>query len=291
MNDSTQTTMPTKKVVALLIVCVAIIASLGIFEHNRAQARSIAALQTKNTVSVDTTPRPVINSDADWQTLLKNSSLSGNLGAITFQSKNLQSPVPSGEGTLTDQMSKDFFGQFLQLSQGGQTVTADQANQIAINTLSSSQYSHVSAIQYKKSDLHYISQDTSKDAGNIYYISIQQILIKNFASIKSSQDVITLVNTAVSTNKESVLNALDPVIRAEKKVIVDFLNISVPVDAINVHLQLLNATSNILANTEALRVVFSDPVRSFSAVSEYKKANANLQSAGLSLNAYYKSKQ
>ncbi len=95
----------------------------------------------------------------------------------------------------------------------------------------------------------------------------------------------------MQTKDEKDFARLDPLIASEKAIIADLLKLTIPSDAVSVHLSLINAISNILANTEAMRVTLVDPVRSFAAVSQYKQHIVDMQTAVLNFNAYYLSKQ
>ncbi len=121
--------MISRKVISIFIICVAIIASIWLFEHNSVSSEAFAQTGAQQ-ITVETSPRPTVVTDADWQKVLQNSA-AWNQGTASVVGTDASATVSPGEGTLTDQMAKDFFGQLLQLSQGGQVVTDEDAAQIA----------------------------------------------------------------------------------------------------------------------------------------------------------------
>ena len=217
------------------------------------------------------------------------SSGSWNDASVTslITPENDPSQVSSGEGTLTDQMAKDFFGQYLQLSQGGHTVTDDEATQIAQNTLALPDYTTSVGVQYTVRDLH-VNPETSKELV-IKYKNDLAAIIKN-RTPKNNGYEMDILTAAVKSGKESDLAPLDPLIAADKLIISDLLAMNIPSDAVGVHLGFINASSNILENTEAMRVNFSDPVRSFAGVSQYGQHVSDMVNALNNLNAYLKAK-
>src|SRR3569832_442402 len=113
--------MPTRKAISVLNICLAIVASIWVFEKNSQSAEAIAAASASKASVVENTPRPTVETSDDWLKILQSTSWSQG-GMTVVGQNNSKNEVSTGEGTLTDQMAKDFFGQYLQASQGGQTV-------------------------------------------------------------------------------------------------------------------------------------------------------------------------
>ena len=75
------------------------------------------------------------------------------------------------------------------------------------------------------------------------------------------------------------LAKLDPIITLNKSMLAELLDVEVPDKAVDYHLAVLNAASNILADLQAMRVVFIDPVRSLSAIAQFKNDTLILKTA------------
>ena len=184
-------------------------------------------------------------------------------------------------------MAQDFFSQYLALKQNNGTVTADEANQIAQSTLTGAAYTNATGVQYTAKDLH-INAQTSREIVQKYHDVINTSL-KNRA-LKNKVDPLAILNSAVKNGSTADLAELNPLIVNFKGVVSDLASMSVPADATQVHLDFLNAYSNILANLESMKLTFSDPVKSFAAVSQYKQHLADLQTAVQKIDAYFLAK-
>lgn len=214
----------------------------------------------------------------NWQAVLSK------ISSTTVSSTNSDLATTEGEGTLTDKMAKDFFGQYLILTQNGNEVTETEANQIAQNTISGSEYVQAQGTAYSKKDLRIenIVNSTTKDIySSALYNSIQK------RSPKNSENELDIFSRAVQNESKAELQKLDPIITAYKGIIADMLTMKVPADAINLHLELLNAESNILANIQAMRQLFTDPVLSLSAVKQYEDNVVTMSLAIKKFGAYF----
>ncbi len=270
--------MPSKKTIAVFIVCGATVFSIWLFTRNPQTTTS--ALQNPLTTVEPSIkiPRQNIEDAQDWQEIINTSVL---------PQKNSANTINTGEGTLTDQMAKDFFGQYLSVQQKGQ-VTDEQAQQIAVNTLTSSQYTQATGAVYTRKNL-YVNSQTNRELVKKYSDTLDQILTNR--SPKKNQDAMSILKKAVDNQDLKILAELDPIIASEKAGIVDLLAVNIPSDAVNIHIALLNALSNLLANTESFRVTFSDPVKSFAAVSQYPQHILDTKSAIQNLETYFLKKQ
>ena len=62
---------------------------------------------------------------------------------------------------------------------------------------------------------------------------------------------------------------LDPIILSGKMVMTNMLNMTVPREAVGIHIRLLNSLSNTLADLESMRVIFDDPIRGLGGMNSY----------------------
>lgn len=250
--------MPSKKIFVILIICVGVIISAMILKWQI----GIKKVDTPNQDLYASVPE---NNDPNanlknWQAVLSKISST----TVTTTSDGV---ATEGEGTLTDKMAEDFFGQYLILTQNGNEVTESEANQIAQNTISGSDYVLAQGTVYSKKDLK-LENTVNSTTKDIYSSALYNSIQKR--SPKNSENELDIFSRAVQTESKTELQKLDPIIAAYKGIISDMLTMKVPADAVNLHLELLNAESNILANIQAMRQLFTDPVLSLSGVKQYE---------------------
>jgi type 1 fimbria pilin len=78
-----------------------------------------------------------------------------------------------------------------------------------------------------------------------------------------------ILEKALNSDDASQLTKMDAYITANQAFINDLLNINVPSDASKLHLELLNASSDILSNMQSMRNTFVDPVTGMAGMSQY----------------------
>lgn len=268
--------MPNKKTISVFIVCLGIVLSVWLVSDKKNHPSETGG------VFGSTEETKVYTAD-DWKKILvtldgESASLLNPEGTSTYPN----------EGTQTDLLSKDLLAQYLILKQGGTEITSEQAIQIAQNTLSFSEYTKGTGVEYTKNDLK-INPKTNKEIVQNYINTINQSLVNR--SPKNLENELAILNRAVNLNQEEELSRLDPIIAGYKGLIGDFLQISVPSDAVSIHLNLLNSMSDVLSNIEGMRQTFSDPLRGFVATSQYKKHALDLSLAMKNLEEYSLSKR
>jgi hypothetical protein len=266
--------MPSTKIFAVLIVCLAIVASVWIFEQQT--GKSDTAQKAAVAATVEQSPIDRASFPSDW---LSVDQVNGTTTAV------VTAPY-SGEGTVTDQVSKDFFSQYLMvLKENNGDVTPDQADAIAQKTLSSPEYLKATGVQYTAKDLH-VSAQTSKEMVKAYGLMLSDTIKRN--TPKKNVDELDVTSKAVQSGKEASLAVLDPTIAADQAIITSLLSMTIPSDAVQVHLAFVNAASNILSNTEAMRNSFADPIRSLAALSQFPQHQQDIQNALLQIRIYLK---
>jgi flagellar motor component MotA len=267
---------PIKRVVSVLIICIGIIVSVWAFAKNK----NIQVIQTEISSATSTTPK--LFDENDWKRILTGVSQ----GTTTILASQ-QVGTYSNEGTRTDQMAKDFLAQYLQLKKGGGDLTKEQINQIVLNIISTPEYTKATGVQYTIKDLHIIPQTDKETAKK--YMDDGTAILKKYSN-KNYEDVLTILDGAMKSQKEKDLAKLDPIINVYKGIISDILKINVPKDATNLHLALLNAFSNTLSNIEGLRVSLTDPVQSFVSLNQFQKHISDIEVGLNNLKGYFISK-
>jgi hypothetical protein len=277
--------MRNSKVFATGIICAAIVFSVWLIEKNLNTQSSLAFGKTNTAQIVPIVPREHIESD-NWKEVFSSTTSSKGFSYSPYSNTKDSDTGYAGEGTLTDQISKDFFAQYLIVKKNSGTVTTQDTVQIVQNTLKLPQYTQVSTVTYKMSNLNIDTQNTKTPAQ--YSADLNAIITKE--KPQNPQDGYKIVAEAIKSNKPDTLKKLDPMITTYKAVISDLVELPVTKEAATLHLTLLNSVSNLLSDLEALRVTFDDPVKAFPAVSQYEVHIADFGVAVGNLNAYFGSK-
>ena len=252
--------MPSRKIISVLILCIGVILSVWLFT-NKPQTKAV-------TTDEDAVPAvAAINIEGkvneDWKKML--TSVDPKNSKVVDLTKNQTST--EDDTTLTDQMSRDFMAQYLLAVKNGTDLTPEVADTIAKNTLSLPEYSKKSVV-YIKSNLK-VTPRNDKETWVKYQGKINQALMPLYFEVKD--DPLRIFSSAVSREDEAELKKLDPIILSNKSVIKYLLEIEVPESAIQVHLELLNASASILSDLESMRVAIGDPVRGLPALGYYSE--------------------
>jgi hypothetical protein len=93
-------------------------------------------------------------------------------------------------------------------------------------------------------------------------------------------DPIAILEDALNNNNPEELTKIGPTLAVVKEGLDDLLNMSVPENAVKLHLALLNSVSDILANLQVMGQGYSDPVGVLVGATSY---NNNLQSFATAL--------
>src|SRR5437762_1256315 len=99
------TYMPSKKILIISIICIGIVASLWIFQGKTSAGAKNQAANTLESVSGTKNTVSPSESDKNWLSVADVNPSSGTNSVISYPN----------EGTVTDQISKDFFSQYLLL--------------------------------------------------------------------------------------------------------------------------------------------------------------------------------
>jgi len=275
--------MLNRKILTVLIVCFGVVSSIYLFERRPTETTQKNTGDTAQIENLDVgRPNNLGNRNEindDWKKILVNLD---NTKQTTTVLTNRSTEKFDGT-TLTAQVAKDFFSQYLLAKQGGKTLTADDINKITNNVTSNSQYSKVNGPVYIASNLHIISGENTEIIKK-YRDNINQILKLRSMQVNSNPTTLTKSTT---TDKKGSVTSFDNAILAGKGMISDLLNVEVPESAIKVHLILLNTSSNILSTLESIRLSFSDPVRALAGVGQYNAQILEFQSALAGINKYF----
>ncbi|MEQ1666366.1 MAG: hypothetical protein ABL927_13430, partial [Bdellovibrionales bacterium] len=186
------------------------------------------------------------------------------------------------DNTITAKLSKDIMARYLSVKGSGKQITPEDLNDITSNVLSNPEYTTSNGAKYIISNLKIISGDP--DSIITYKASVKTAVAKAFSHLK--EDPYATMAKAIKLSNPNQLRSLDPIISACKVAINDLLNIPVPKEAITVHLNLLNSFSKMLADLESLHLIFDDPVKSLSGITQYDEDKAEFINSTKKMSEY-----
>lgn len=217
--------MPNKKILFILIICLAIVSSVFIFEKAKKDKTS------NELANVEVVSPNMTDSELDlklWQETL------AQINSSTTEMATKGGEV-SEDKTLTGQIAKDFLAQYLILKQNNNSVSSEELKQITTNTLSVSNLDTNSVI-YTEKDL-IISGLSDKKTAQTYFDNIKTISKK--WPVKTDVSDIVLLSDMVSTNDMSKLKEIENSVKTYRGALVGLLKTTVPTDAVQAHLHLV----------------------------------------------------
>jgi hypothetical protein len=250
------------------------VVSTWLIFRNTSYNSSLLSKNSDSTLSVGVYRNIDENTNDDWKKML--TSLDKQSDVYTDLTKN-KSETPE-DTTLTAQMAKDVFSNYMLTTKTGETFTSDTADQVVNNVLSLPEYTSTQGAVYIGSNLHVVGNDKSSISS--YKTTFNKVLGVRLIEVQNVDDPIEVMTVALQTESESYLSKIDPIIKANKGFISDLLAMNVPSSAVKAHLGVLNASSNILADLEGMRAVLVDPVKSLTVIGQY---NAHLNKLMTSL--------
>ncbi len=256
--------MPSKKVLAILIVCISLIGSAWLISSTPSleEIKNSQKETVINNVSASAYKQLTDDKNEDWKKLLNT---------VDTKNQQVEKVIKTDEDSfeetsITAKLSKDLMSKYLALKGSGKTITPEDLNSITGSVLNNPEYTTSKGAKYITSNLKIISGE-DPDSIITYKAGIKAIGKKAFSHLKEDP-YITIAKTMQSSSPDQ-LRALDPIIEGIKLAIKELLNISVPKEAVVLHLNFLNSFSKILTDLESIRLLFDDPVKSLSGIKQY----------------------
>lgn len=171
----------------------------------------------------------------------------------------------------TEKIARTLFSQYIAAKGSGKVSDSDK--EIILNT-ANSLIEESTIDKYTLSDLKILNSygtSTIKDYGN----KLGQAFFTGTSQEKVENELV-IIDRAVKNVDESILNGLDPIIEGYSKTVDKILLISVPTDAVSIHLSLLNDLNNLKNSLKKIQLLFTDPARAINGMRSYQNASALL---------------
>lgn len=204
----------------------------------------------------------------DWQDVLLNTT------PLTLATSSARYEAPT---TLTDQLAVTFFEGYLRNKSYGQFGRSPEE---LVKLTNDSVLSQTQDLLYTTKDI-IVTRDNSLPALKNY--GNQMALAALALPTRDSQNEIDILQRAVNSDNESVLEELDPLIADYELLRSGFLAVAVPTSLAKEHLDLVNSTNAILGDITAMKVVFSDPLLSLLRIQRYQDDSRGLSTSIVNL--------
>lgn len=285
--------MTHSKVLVTLIICFGIIVSFAIISKKtplyktstQAQKNIIAITDTSSDLDTDgdglkdweesligTDPKNP-DTDADGTTDGKeitqgrDPKKAGPNDKANTEVSPLATNTPSSEDdTLTAQVSRNFFGQYLLAKKGGQEVTPEKAFEIAELVMQNIPVES-NAKQYQLKDITIVPK--TLESQTFYIETFIKILKAN--PPKSQENELEIITKAVESQNPADIKKLDLIIQAYKNILTETLKIPVPKDLVPDHMIYINALSSVYTDLSEMRLVLEDPMRGYIGYAHFQK--------------------
>jgi hypothetical protein len=244
---------PHVKTIIVFLICLAIIALTITYSYGQ------TTFKYANPVKVTSTG-DTLTSNNDWKKQFLDNSTAGNFKTPT---NTKTSTVSEGPLSATELLARNFFAQYVDLRQAGQTSNQQAVNSVANDLIAESVGSIKLPTAYTLSNLQI---KTNPDAAYLqsYGRSIYQTIISYTPTSQNNQAEIA--TRALEKGDMTILKEIDPLIVNYQKAVTTLLSIPAPQALAQYQVDLINGFNIALFDAKALRKTDSDPVTAMAAV-------------------------
>jgi hypothetical protein len=277
-------------VIAIVIIIGAFLISeyenrVAIAQENSSDQTSDQNSQNELTLATTTMYNTSIAYQGNWQKALSTafgtSSAWSNGSAIG--SNSLSDPAEVAL-TPTDMFGEDFLSKYAQYEQAGADLTDPDTQQQLIGQVMADGTYIPTPKTYDISNLK-LSPDNSITAITAYSASLQTTFENDLGP--TQQDELTIVQDSLDNNDPSILKQLIPIIAKYNLLIKDLLAVHVPGSMANMHINLINALSELLFADQGFTQTYTDGLTSIQGLSQYKKGAQDLGDALTTILQYF----
>ena len=270
---------PRKQTVIIFIVCIVVVGAMLWYSYGQKASRIQNEQGTAVTTSINTDRNSTTTTSTDWQKQFFGSATN----SVKLSAKKTENIIDTPL-TLTDQISRDYFAQYMMAKQAGLEENPDVIN--AINNRFVGRIADVTnpTIYFAK-DI-YIVLDSNQNQIAEYGKNLMGIM-KNLPV----EDAAIIANNAFDQGDMSILEQIDPIIAKYESIVNKLRVLPVPKSASQYHLDLLNGISITLYNAKSLRNVEKDPTQGLAAVGIYVSGLQNIMTALDNIQNYFTSNE
>lgn len=215
---------------------------------------------------IATTTQRVIPTEGEWQeTLAKFGTINT---ATSTQGGENASTTPD---TFTDSLAKTLFETYLRGKSMGMYSTTEERQDLA-KKFAAGMLAYGAPVPYTEKDIH-IDAQTSL---NTYIDAVMSAIFENTVD---TEHELVIFHQAVTVEDPATLAKLDPIIEVYGKLLDDLLAMSVPKEAAETHVQLVNSIRGVYMGIRGMKQLYVDPSSALVHFAMYQRAVPNLTTA------------
>lgn len=269
-----------KKIYAVLIICVAFIFSTFLLARKPTIKKDVGG-EILGESGIDVRPEIAVKDNSWSEILQKNTRIATSSQKINYGPDDFNPNLP------TARMGRELLSRYISSSQKGQQMSEEQIQQIVVEMMSNPDYNKIDAVVYVQSNLKTTSSNTPADYKK-YNQDFNDKMAKRLIEIQNVEDPIAIMLKVTETDDPNYLKPLGTIVSALEGSINDLRKVSVPTNLVQIHLGVLNALSALLSDVEAMKKIYTDPVSSMSAISQYEKHITDFSNALGILDSFFK---
>lgn len=264
------------KTYVVLVICIAFIVSVWLVQRSIPTKKSpdniLETYSTENTT------------DESWK---------GTLSSINFSDPDISTtlspddPNAFDETSLTGQMARDLFSRYLLTIKDN--PTQENLDKISDSILSSENYSKISSVTYNLNNIN-ISPSNTPPSTKQYGDSLNKIIVGEMMATQKADPLPTILIESIQSENKKRLGDLETYVKAFKNITNGLLNVSVPSDFSQLHLELLNSSSAVYTDLKAMSQFLDDPIKGIISVKQYSDDLVLMETIQEKINVLYKQK-
>lgn len=264
------------KTYVVLVICIAFIVSVWLVQRSIPTKKSpdniLETYSTENTT------------DESWKSTLSSINFSDPDISSTLSPDD---PNTFDETSLTGQMARDLFSRYLLTIKDN--PTQENLDKISDSILSSENYSKISSVTYNLNNIN-ISPSNTPPSIKQYGDSLNKIIVGEMMATQKADPLPTILIESIQSENKKRLGDLETYVKAFKNITNGLLNMSVPSDFSQLHLELLNSSSAVYTDLKAMSQFLDDPIKGIISVKQYSDDLVLMETIQEKINVLYKQK-
>ncbi len=264
------------KTYVVLVICIAFIVSVWLVQRSIPTKKSpdniLETYSTENTT------------DESWKSTLSSINFSDPDISSTLSPDD---PNTFDETSLTGQMARDLFSRYLLTIKDN--PTQENLDKISDSILSSENYSKISSVTYNLNNIN-ISPSNTPPSTKQYGDSLNKIIVGEMMATQKADPLPTILIESIQSENKKRLGDLETYVKAFKNITNGLLNMSVPSDFSQLHLELLNSSSAVYTDLKAMSEFLDDPIKGIISVKQYSDDLVLMETIQEKINVLYKQK-
>lgn len=264
------------KTYVVLVICIAFIVSVWLVQRSIPTKKSpdniLETYSTENTT------------DESWKSTLSSINFSDPDISSTLSPDD---PNTFDETSLTGQMARDLFSRYLLTIKDN--PTQENLDKISDSILSSENYSKISSVTYNLNNIN-ISPSNTPPSTKQYGDSLNKIIVGEMMATQKADPLPTILIESIQSENKKRLGDLETYVKAFKNITNGLLNMSVPSDFSQLHLELLNSSSAVYTDLKAMSQFLDDPIKGIISVKQYSDDLVLMETIQEKINVLYKQK-